>query len=100
MDGMNLQASFQNLTQTDRLQGDIHRTPVVNQVQNAEIARQEQVRRSEMPNQADQAEGRITDPKDRKRTFLQSKRKKKSKDKNDPGRSRSPDSGLFIDCEA
>jgi hypothetical protein len=97
MESMNLHASFQNLTHTDRLQQDIHRAPAVHQEQNAKIAGDEHEQAQSMPMQPDQAENRITDPHDRKRTLFQTKKRKKQKEKQ---RSKSMDSGLFIDCDA
>jgi hypothetical protein len=98
MDSMNLHASFQNLTQTDRVQQDLHRLPAVNQEQNAKIAGDAHEQFRSMPLQPDHAENRITDPRDRKRTLFHSKKRKKSKDKKAHGKSL--ESGLYIDCDA
>jgi hypothetical protein len=98
MESMNLHASFQNLTQADRLQQDIHRNPVVNHQQNAAIAQEDRAQRAEAPVQTDQTENRTTDPNDKKRVFLTKRVRKKVSEKN--RRTRSLDGGLFIDCDA
>jgi hypothetical protein len=79
MNGVDLQASVSNLSQMDRHQQDSHRSPIVNQQQNAETAREEAAKRVNMPVQPDVIEGKIIDPENRRRN-LQERRKKKKKE--------------------
>jgi hypothetical protein len=77
MNGLNFQASVSNLTQMDRYQQDAHRTPVVNQEQNAQIAKDDASRRTTMPMQPDEIAGKKVDPGQRKRDDAGKKRNKK-----------------------
>jgi hypothetical protein len=95
MNGLNFQASVSNLTQMDRHQQDVHRTPVVNQEQNAEIARGEAAQRTARPVQPDRAEEKKIDPK--QRGPGEENRKKKRNKKVDAVNGKSPDSGFFLD---
>ena len=90
MDGMNMQASFNNLTQMDKVQQDRHQLPIVNQVQNGEIAKQEAASKIDKANELEGLEGKIVDPK-RKKEEEQRKKKKSRK------RRRDGDSGHFVD---
>jgi hypothetical protein len=96
MDGLNLQASVSNLTQMDRFQHDAHRTPVVNQEQNAQTAQDEASRRIAIPVQPDGVEGKRIDPKQRKRD---GNAKKQNRKKGETDRSNGPmkNSGGFLD---
>ena len=80
MDGMNLPASFNNLTQMDKVQQDRHQLPIVNQEQNAEIAKKLAEHRLEKANEVDETEGKIIDP--RKRREEQRKKREQQKRKN------------------
>ena len=82
MNGLNFQASVYNLTQMDRVQQDAHRTPVVNQEQNAQIALDEASRRTAMPMQPDEVEGKKIDPGQRKRDDSGKKKNRKKALKN------------------
>jgi hypothetical protein len=99
MNTIDLQASVNNLTQVDRLQQDQHRAPVVNQVQNAEISREEQARRATAPSEPEKSEGKTIDPNAKRQEQQKSKKKRAlRKDKPDPD----PPSrtGYFVDLSA
>lgn len=100
MDGVNLHASINNLSQMDRHQQEVHRTPVVNQNQNAELAQEELSRRLQMPVQPDNVEGKNVDPDARRRVFMRRRKKKKKGDREDTPRPKDGDTGFFIDCNA
>jgi hypothetical protein len=99
MNTVNLQASVNNLSQVDRQQQYLHRTPIVNQEQNAEIAQEEAARRARMPVQLEQSEGKKIDPEDRRK---ESQRKGKKQQRNNDNRRPKPDSphSAFIDVTA
>lgn len=63
MDGVNLQASVNNVTQMDRHQHDVSRTPLVNTAQNAEIARTAAEQRMIKPNETEDTTGKKVDTK-------------------------------------
>jgi hypothetical protein len=67
MNALGMQASVNNLVQMDRHQSDTHRTPVVNQEQNALIDREQAARRTEMPVDPEQPEGKNVDSENSKR---------------------------------
>jgi hypothetical protein len=97
MNAVNFQASVNNLTQMDRHQQDLSRTPLVNQEQNAEIARGDAEKRIRMPVQADTVEGKKINPEENKRNFERKKRRKK----NDPdSKGASGSSGYILDVQA
>ena len=77
MNGLNFQASVSNLTQMDRYQQDAHRTPVVNQEQNAQAAQDEASQRALKPMQPDGADGKRIDPGQRRRDENSKKRNRK-----------------------
>jgi hypothetical protein len=96
MNGLNFQASVSNLTQMDRFQLDAHRTPGVNQEQNAQLARDEASQRVTMPVQPDEVDGKKIDPGQRKRH--QARKKKSRKGDMRLGREESGGKdGCFID---
>ncbi len=78
MNGLNFQASVSNLTQMDRFQQGTHRMPVVNQEQNAQLARDEAVRKATVPVQPEEVEGKKIDPGQRRRDEAGKKRNRKS----------------------
>ena len=82
MNGLNFQASVSNLTQMDRYHQETHRTPVVNQEQNAQIAQDEAARRTMMPMQPDEAEGKKIDHRQRKGDDTGKKKSRKKTLKN------------------
>jgi hypothetical protein len=77
MNGLNFQASVSNLTQMDRYQQDAHRTPVVNQEQNAQAAQDEASQKTTKPMQPDEATGKRIDPGQRRRDENAKKRNRK-----------------------
>lgn len=96
MDGLDIQASLHNLSQMDRHQQDGHRTPMVHQQQNAEMARDEAGQRIEKPVEADEAEGKTVDPEDRRRRDREGRKKKNQERKSDTGKDKGS-TGRFID---
>ena len=66
MDSVNVNFSVNNLPQMDRLQSDIHRTPVVHQDQNARTAEEQADLRMKMPVEAEETENKNVDPDDKK----------------------------------
>jgi hypothetical protein len=96
MNGLNFQTSVSNLPHLDRIQQDSHRLPIVNQEQNAQLARDEALRRMTVPTQPDEVEGKKIDPGQRKQDEARKKRNKK------PEATKKPDSagnrdGHFLD---
>lgn len=103
MSGADVQISVANLTQMDRHQSDTHRSPIVHQVQNAQISREVTARRVAMPVEPDATEEKNVDPE--KRSYLtseQKKKKKKGKKKENRKRKpiRSTNSGYIVDINA
>ena len=101
MDGVNFQASVNNLTQMDRHQQDAVRTPVMNLVQNSQIARDEAALKAIRPEEPDEAGGKKVDPKQRKKdneTRKDRKKKERTNQEGPPGKS--TDSGFFLDVNA
>jgi hypothetical protein len=99
----NVQLSLTNLTQMDRHQTDSHRAPVVNQVQNAELAREEAAQRLKSPAPPDQAEGKIIDPRAKREEEQRKKRKRRQQEQAENAAAPPPPrngSGRFIDFEA
>ena len=76
MSNVNVQVSFTNLTQMDRHQSDTHRSPMVNQEQNAEHSRMLAARRLLAPVEPDKAEGKKIDPQARREEEARKKRKR------------------------
>jgi len=104
MSEVNVQISVNNVPQFDRHQNDLHRGPMVSQEQNAQIAREEQERRIQMPVQADQAEGKRIDAEENKREGRE-KKKRRQKLPGDGGvkpvpNLNGPESGQIVDFEA
>jgi hypothetical protein len=101
MNAVNLQASVNNVTQMDKFQQDQARTPVVNQDQNAAIAREEAEKRIRMPTEPEHAEGKKIDPRqERKNRQSRKKRQNKNIQENTKGEPRSPSSGYIVDIQA
>jgi hypothetical protein len=101
MDGVNLQASVNNVTQMDRFQQDASRTPVVNQEQNAVIEREEAERRIRMPVQPDHVEGKKVDPQQRKNeSNARKKKQKKGAAGDQEQKGRTTTGGFFVDIQA
>ena len=101
MNSVNFQASVTNLAQTDRIQHDSHRTPVVQQQQNADISRNEAARRIDMPTEADRADGKTIDP-EAKREERERRRKRRPKppDEEKQSHAKRGESGHIIDLTA
>ncbi|HEX7511358.1 MAG TPA: hypothetical protein VF335_08665 [Chitinivibrionales bacterium] len=99
MDGLNLQASVSNVVQMDRHQQDIHRTPGINQEQNAEIARNVSAQRIAKPVEPDDVEKKKVDQGARKND-AESRKKKRSKKQANAVAGKSPESGYFLDVQA
>jgi hypothetical protein len=99
MDGVDFQASVTNVTQMDRHQQDAVRSPVINQEQNAQIARDEAGQRAIRPMQPDEVDGKKVDPKERRQNRDKRKDRKK-KELLDKTIGKSTDSGFFLDVNA
>ncbi len=98
MNGVNLQASYHNLSQMNRHQQDTHTTPIAHQDQNAEAAKEEAARRIDKPNETEETEGKVVDPekkKDDKRRGRKRKKKRNQKRKKNNG-----NTGHFVDFSA
>lgn len=78
MSGMNVQISLTGLSQVDRHQNDIHRTPVIHQDQNAAIMQADAHKRMSMPVEPDAAEKKSVDPDDRRRESGKRRKKRTS----------------------
>lgn len=102
MSGADVQISVANLTQMDRHQSDTHRSPIVHQVQNAQISREAAAQRVAMPVEADAAEEKNIDPE--KRSFFTEDQKKQKKEKKKQNCRRKPvrstNSGYIVDIDA
>ncbi len=97
MNGLNFQASIHNLSQLNRHQQDSHNTPIVNQEQNAELAKDEAARRTKQPMQPDKLEGKIIKPEDKNKNNLAKKKRKRKKGNKNISRKKTKNSGNFID---
>ncbi len=98
MNGLNFQASLSNLTQMDRFQHDAHRSPVINQEQNAQAAREEAMNRIIMPMEPDSVEKKKIDTGQRKRDDGKCKRNRKKEAKNLSSRN-STGNGYILDIK-
>jgi hypothetical protein len=76
MSNVNVQVSLTNLTQMDRHQSDTHRSPMVNQEQNAEHSLMLATRRLLAPVEPDKVEGKKIDPKARREEEARKRRKR------------------------
>ena len=100
MSGFNLISEI-NLTQMDRHQNEIHRNPVVNQEQNANIAKNETQQKLNKPTETDKPEKKSIDPKQKREEKQRKKRQKpdKKNKKTDKNHYKGK-SGYFVDLEA
>jgi hypothetical protein len=98
MNTVNFQASVSNLVQMDRHQQDTHRMPVVNQEQNATIAKDEAARRALMPVEADAVENKKVEAHEKNNERQQRKKKKHSAGVKTP-EGKSPSSGYLLDVQ-
>ena len=99
MNEINIQASVHNLSQLDRHQQDVHRTPVENQAQNTETNRDELAHRAQAADEPEQTEGKNINPNNKGgNTPYQKRKRRKIKEKR---KRRNPsNSGRFIDVDA
>jgi hypothetical protein len=100
MNTIDLQASVNNLTQVDKLQQTQHRSPVVNQAQNAQVTREEQARRATAPSEPEHTDGKTIDPNGNRRDQGATKKKKREPKKNRPDRDPPSHTGYFVDLSA
>jgi hypothetical protein len=104
MSNVNVQVSLTNLTQMDRHQSDTHRSPMVNQEQNAEHSLMLASRRLLAPVEPDKVEGKKIDPQARREEEARKKRKRERRpeDGGEPLRAanRTSFSGRGIDYQA
>ncbi|MBN1759578.1 MAG: hypothetical protein JW863_14725 [Chitinispirillaceae bacterium] len=84
MDSVNVNFSVNNLPQMERNQSEVHRTPIVNQEQNARLAADEADARLAMPVEADAIEKKNIDPDDKKERQEQWKNKNRRRDGRKP----------------
>jgi hypothetical protein len=96
MNALNFQASVSHLTQMDRFQQDTHRTPIVNQDQNSQIARDEALKKANITTQPDEIERKKIDPRQRKEDTTRQRRNKK-KESNIASSAKVMDNGTNLD---
>ncbi|MBN2036818.1 MAG: hypothetical protein JW768_08765 [Chitinispirillaceae bacterium] len=101
MSEVNVRISMANLTQMDRHQSEVHRSPIVHQEQNLEAHRNEAARRLMAPVEPEKTDGKTVDP-DARREEEERKRKKKQRRKNqtDDTKTVIKDRGIVIDYRA
>ncbi len=100
MDGMDMHASLHNLTQMDKVRQDQHQLPVAHQAQNAENEKNEAAARIDRPNEAEEAEGKIIDPKKRRDEERRRRRRQKKDElsrRQNHNKNRGQDRGRFVD---
>ena len=96
----NINFSINNLPKVDRHFNDLVKTPVVNQIQNAQITQNETAHKLQMPVEITYTEPKITEPDARKKENPKKKKRiKKQEKKRGNGRNRKNDNGYFIDVE-
>jgi hypothetical protein len=102
MSEVNVRISVSNLVQMDRLQTDAHRGPMVNQEQNAELARHEAARRLLAPVQPDNVNGKIIDPNAKREEDARKKKKNRQEEegREKPAGSIADNRGRVVDYEA
>ena len=98
MDGVNLQASVNNVTQMDRHQHDFSRTPLVNTEQNAEIARTAAEMRMIKPNETEDTIGKKVDSKHKDQDRRKNQNRRQSS-KNENASGKLSGNGHFVDVE-
>jgi hypothetical protein len=79
MNALNFQASYSQLPHMERFQQETHKTPVVNQNQNAQIAHGDAAKRLIMATEPEEIEQKKIDPRQRRE---ENSRHKKNKKKN------------------
>jgi len=103
MNSVNVNISVTNLPQIDRHQSDLHRTPVVHQTKNGEIARDQLELQARITSDAKKAEGKNVDPKDRKKEKGRQAKKAQrmsAEQPEAPNRPERADNGSLIDIQA
>jgi len=100
MNGVDFHAALQTIVRVDRVQDESHRAPIVNQHQNADIAREEAARCAVMPVEAEEAEGKTIDTDDRRHAAEQHSRKRRKKRSKQRKKRPKGNRGYFIDCDA
>jgi hypothetical protein len=109
MNSINVNIPIVNIPHVTQHQQDIHRVPMVHQTQNADISRDRFDRQLQAPNETEETEGKIVDPKDKKEEEGK-KRKRDGQSDNEEKKTANPeestiavtmlDSGQLIDLEA
>ena len=108
MNSINVNIPIANLPQVTHHQAEVHRAPMVHQAQNAEIARDRVDLLLRTAKEAEAAEGKIVDPKERREEERRhSKKEQEQGEENEEGGARRDtvavtmtDSGRLIDLEA
>lgn len=91
--------SVANLPHVDRLHNESIKAPIVNQEFNAQVAKEDAAKRTEMAVEPDKADGKSIDPEDRGPTARHDRKRRKQKPPVKPPRIR-PHDGSTIDVEA
>jgi hypothetical protein len=76
MNSVNVNISVSNLPTVTQHQSDVHRVPMVHQEQNADLERDRFDRQMRAPKEAEGAEGKIVDPKERREEKRRSRKKR------------------------
>jgi len=99
--GVNVNISVSSLPHFDRHQNDAHQRPVINQQQNAQIVNSEIAQRVTRPVEADHAEGKIIDSK-QKIIRQKNRKRKRSRSFQEQASEKADrrDDGHFVDIEA
>jgi len=111
MNSVNVNTSVVNLPTVAHHQSDIHRVPMVHQQQNAELERDRFDRQMKTAQEAEEAKGKIVDPKERREEKKQNRKKReqelaeeqKAKEEavlSDTGGITMGESGKFVDLSA
>jgi hypothetical protein len=111
MNSVNVNIPVANLPLATTHQSEAHRVPMAHQAQNADLNRDHLDIHLRTANEAESAEGKIIDPKDRKEEKKQSKKRKGGQTGDDAGEAdglsveediavRMLDNGRLIDLEA
>ncbi|MCU0609233.1 MAG: hypothetical protein MUF22_05655 [Chitinispirillaceae bacterium] len=101
-DAGNVIVAVSNTVQMDKHQDTAHRSPVINQDQNALAAREEFERRVLMPVEPDHVDGKIIDPQARREEDARKRKKKQTahKENRASGNRSGGSDARFIDIEA
>ena len=98
MSGINT-VSVSNLVNIDKHQDDLHRTPVISQIQNHELTNTENEQRIKRPAELERTDGKTVDPNDKKQENPRKKRVKPNliSAKSNRSLKRGPSDGHFVD---